>query len=786
MIKQYSNMKRFLLGTIIVLAFSIMQAQNQNLTVTSLQGTHVDTILQHHLQGDGVMISGFPDPDVFDASQKGKFNNQSGNVTYPQIGTFNRNGFSAFPFATGLVLTTGNVSVAAGPNSSSGSTSSVSNYYTESQLGPLASSSINGSASLEFDFIAMADEFAFNYIFASEEYPEWACSSYNDVFGFFLTGIDPVTLNTTTKNVAIIPGTVTAANPNGLPVAINTINAGPGSSGSAGNCIPPGSSAPYSSFYVSNNLSSGVEYDGYTTALTAGATIFSCQTYHMKLAVANVGDNSLDSGVFLEEGSFYSPHVQIGQDWESSDGGDTLVQNCRNLDLTFSIERPAITANTSIVIETGGDAVLNVDYSLIKPNGDTIDIENNSFNYPPGDTVQLVHVRMLPSVQFSNPNQVKEVLLYVVTQGCDGFANLAPHLRTYDTIILHLRANDSVRLRDTAFTACDTLRYVEVEKLRGSDSVVFEWIPTTGITHPDRLATECEITSSGTYKVVARDQWSCMTDTATVQVTIVPRPEIDITYTPDHGCQPLPVTWQAQYSPNYATLLWNIYNDSTYTYIDSTATLHTSLADEGYYSAKLTVTTAPGCYDSLVLNNIIHVAGYPHADFLFSPSEPENGEEVFFFDLSTGTNITNYSWNFGDGHSSYVQEPSHAYHLQESDLMTVRLMVTNSDGCSDDTIQIVPVEDNFAFFVPNAFTPNTDGLNEVFLPKVHDVVNYEFIIYARDGELIFYTNDPDTGWDGTLGGKPAPQGVYLWKINYARIGTPDEKKVRTGTITLIR
>ena len=277
-----------------------------------------------------------------------------------------------------------------------------------------------------------------------------------------------------------------------------------------------------------------------------------------------------------------------------------------------------------------------------------------------------------------------------------------------------------------------------------------------------------------------------MTDTATVEVTVVPRPDINITYTPDHGCQPLPVTWQAQYSPDYATLHWTIYNDSSYTHVDSAVTLHTSLPDEGYYSAKLVVTSQPGCSDSLTLENVVHVAGYPHADFLFSPSEPQNGEEVFFYNQSTGTNLTDFVWNFGDGHSSYVQDPSHAYHLQESNLMTVRLTVTNSDGCSDDTIQVVPVEDNFAFYVPSAFTPNTDGVNEVFLPKVNGVANYEFVIYSRDGELIFYTNNPEQGWDGTLDGKPAPQGVYVWKINYARIGTPEEMMVRNGSVTLVR
>ena len=210
------------------------------------------------------------------------------------------------------------------------------------------------------------------------------------------------------------------------------------------------------------------------------------------------------------------------------------------------------------------------------------------------------------------------------------------------------------------------------------------------------------------------------------------------------------------------------------------------MPEPGYYGVSLLVESAPGCADSVTYPNVIHVADFPHADFMFSPSEPENGEEVFFYNLSTGENISNFVWNFGDGHSSYVEEPSHAYHLTESELMTVHLTVTNSDGCSDDTIQVVPVEDNFAFFVPNSFTPNNDGKNEIFLPRVNDVTNYELIIYNRWGELIFYTNNPEIGWDGFIEGKPAPEGVYVWRIHYAKIGTPDEMMVRNGNVTLIR
>ena len=760
----------------VFLVFS-MKAQNQNLTVSSLMGQSVESILQGHLAGEGVLITGCDCPGVFSAPAK--FNNQTGNVTYPQIGTFNRNGFVNFPFASGLVMTTGNVSVAAGPNSSGSSTSSVSPYYAENQLSSLATSSINGSASLEFDFIAMADEFAFNYIFGSEEYCEYVNSSFNDVFAFFLTGIDPVTYTVTTKNVAIIPGTVNT------PVSINNVNSG----------NPCGSGGANTAYYVNNPSGNGVEYDGYTTALSAQAVIFACQTYHMKLAVANVGDNSLDSGVFLEESSFYSPHVEVSKTWDSSntnEGGDTLIQNCRDLDLTFSIERPMLTASTAIIIDAAGTALLGQDYTMTKPNGTQITPEDNSFYYPEGQTVQMVHVSMSPTASFPDGVDTKTIILYVVTQGCSGDGNLEPYFHVEDTIYLYLRANDTIHLRDTAITVCEQLDYIEVTQDRGTQPTYYQWLTASGdpdpngIVHPDALATECNITQTTHFLVAAHDRWNCMKDTATAEVTIVPKPEFNITYTPDHGCQPLSVTLQTQYSPDDAKLYWTINNDSSYIYQDSVSTLHLSLPDPGYYDISLTVESAPGCADSLSYPNVIHVADFPHADFVFSPSEPENGEEVFFYNQSTGENISNYVWNFGDGHSSYVEEPSHTYHLTESDLMTVHLTVTNTDGCSDDTVQVVPVEDNFAFFVPSGFTPNDDGKNDVFLPKVNDVVNYELIIYTRTGEMIFYTTDPDEGWDGFLDGKPAPEGVYVWQIHYAKIGTPDEMMVRKGSITLVR
>ena len=249
--------RHILLFTLLVAGFLVAKAQN-NVTVQSLQNTHVDTILKYHLAGEGVELT------------NGRFNNNAGIVTSNQIGSFNRNNYTQFPFATGLIMTTGACSVAAGPNSS-GSASSLANVsYTDALLQQYNQGyTVQNSAALDFDFLAYADTFAFNYVFGSEEYPEYVCANYNDIFIFLLTGPDPVTGVTTTKNVAVIPGTVTAANPNGVPVSINTVNNGATSS-SGVSC----ENGTYSAYYIASNAgSNGVEYNGRTVQLTAEGNI---------------------------------------------------------------------------------------------------------------------------------------------------------------------------------------------------------------------------------------------------------------------------------------------------------------------------------------------------------------------------------------------------------------------------------------------------------------------------------------------------------------------------------
>ena len=144
---------------------------------------------------------------------------------------------------------------------------------------------------LEFDFVPYADTVAFNYVFGSEEYPEYAppeSSTYNDVFGFFISGPGIIGY----ENIAQLP------NGNGV-VSINNVNAITNMQYyiSNGN----GTNAPF------NNSDQYIQYDGFTKVLKAVSEVQCGETYHLVLAIADVGDGSWDSGIFLEANSLSSP-----------------------------------------------------------------------------------------------------------------------------------------------------------------------------------------------------------------------------------------------------------------------------------------------------------------------------------------------------------------------------------------------------------------------------------------------------------------------------------------------
>ncbi len=522
----------------LLLAFS---ASAQNVSVTSLVGTHIDTILKYHLMGEGVEIT------------NGRFNNQPGVVQSNQIGTFNNNGFTSFPFTTGLVMTTGAVTIAAGPNNTTSASSSTGvNSYTDQVLNTsgLPTSTLNNCAALDFNFLAYADTFNFNYVFGSEEYPNYACSSYNDIFAFFLTGPDPVTNVVTTRNVAIIPGSVTAANPDGIPVTINSVNAGAGSAGSASTagCY----SGTYSAYYINNPAgSNGIQYNGYTTQLSAEGRILACQPYSMHLAVCNSGDNSYDSGVFLEEQSFHT-HVETR----------LMMRDiyCLHEDIQFAFT--VDTVDTVFIMTPSGDTIW-APYRL-----EDVDVVDSGW--------YVLHAHSaLPCVDLWAKDSIfiQVLNLFKPDLGVDRY------LCTGETMTLH--AN---------YTAADDVSYL--------------W--STGDTTESIL-----IVASGDYVLTVEvpnpaSQTMCRS-TDTIAVIYYPQAVADFESTTPTGCTPLTIGFTNNSTPeDVLETRWIIF-DENFNEIDYSQQRDPvfEITQAGTFSVKLIITTYDGCVDSVIKWNYI-------------------------------------------------------------------------------------------------------------------------------------------------------------------------------------
>jgi len=258
-----------------------------------------------------------------------------------QAGFFDASG-TTFPINEGILLATGNVSLAIGPNDAGGATDNtgVAVDPDDPDLTAIGTASINNEAILEFDFIPSGDSVIFNYIFASEEYLEFVDAGFNDVFGFFISGpgfAGPFTDGA--ENIATIPGTMT-------PVTIDNLN-----------------DMDFPELYVNNDRGLDVQYDGHTVVLSARASVECGETYHIKMAIGDAGDMSLDSGVFLEANSFSSNGINV--EIASALGADAISEGCDTAVVCFIRPEEADTTDLMVDFEIGGTAINGVDYDMI-------------------------------------------------------------------------------------------------------------------------------------------------------------------------------------------------------------------------------------------------------------------------------------------------------------------------------------------------------------------------------------------------------------------------------------
>ena len=186
--------------------------------------------------------------------------------------------------------------------------------------------------------------------------------------------------------------------------------------------------------------------------------------------------------------------------------------------------------------------------------------------------------------------------------------------------------------------------------------------------------------------------------------------------------------------------------------------------------------------DSTRMNITVHPQ--PQAAFTFSPNPPVvPNKPTTFYNSSTGA--THYVWLFGDGDSTVKNTQDTVMHqYQKTASFNACLVAMNQFGCADTSCAQVQTLVNPLLDVPNAFTPGRFGQNSVVKVQGFGIGSILFRIYNRWGQLIFETNNPNQGWDGTYRGIPQPMDVYAYTVEATFFdGTRTTKK---GDITLIR
>ncbi len=210
----------------------------------------------------------------------------------------------------------------------------------------------------------------------------------------------------------------------------------------------------------------------------------------------------------------------------------------------------------------------------------------------------------------------------------------------------------------------------------------------------------------------------------------------------------------------------------------------------GIFDVGLTVISQHGCIGDTVFAQMIEVYELPVAGFTFGPQPTDVFQPMITFQDSSSTDVVEWQWFFGNDPTlgmSQDPDPEFSFPYTEPGTYQVTLVVTNGNGCVDTVMALVVIDGHFSVWVPNSFTPDGDGINEVFMPVILDHIpdRYRLEIFNRWGELIFQSVDPTAGWDGTYNGKLAKQDMYVWQLEAAS-GVDGLSRQYKGHVTLLR
>lgn len=671
-----------------------------------------------------------------------------------QLGFFKSNG-SGFPLDSGIVMSTahannvvpGMLATAINPDVAANDADLVT---VLNAIGS-TNTTLKDKVSIEFSFFALTDSINFNYIFSSEEYSSWTCSNFNDVFGFFLKGPGINGINAVrTVNIATIPNTT-------VPVAINTINQGfPSNPTNGPVCLAANPNYVAHSMYYNNNSSrtGPISHYGYTDVFTAKAQVQCGNWYEIKLVISDVFDGVVHSAVFLEANSFRSPTVTLTPITNSGNSfsDSNMVEGCFPTKLVIEKPSSLFGKDFGLRISTSGTAVEGVDYNNIP---DSIWLAPNQNT----DTI------FIDPIEDGLVEGIEDVILKIeqVKTGCNFAFKITKVLTITDSdsldLDLGLQGPDSIVCpQDTAEIAAT---------INGGKGLQNWWwgddpgAPLIRKLHPNQTTT---------YTFFLTDE--CGADTLVDSITIynnAPSPlqgltqifeicrgdEIKLYSDYIGGTEPVQTNW-----------LSGAINDTLIVLPDADSTWF-------YY------VLADACGQNIEDSILVYFTPDEEADFTYQASD-DNPLNIQF--LSDGSQRISYLWHFGDGDSSTLVAPEHLYN--RADDYMVSLKVLSANGCYQTVTKTITVEAIFRLFIPDAFTPNGDGINDAFQIGGVGISKFEMYVFNRWGAQVFHSSDLQDAWDGTFKGSPAPTGTYSFMLQVEdRAGKVHKRR---GSFMIIR
>lgn len=550
------------------------------------------------------------------------------------------------------------------------------------------------------------------------------------------------------------------------------------------------------------NTTGGIET--YDVLLTATSQ-YQCTDQHIEAVTifsAPIADISIDSTSVC-----YPLYVEFGNqtqyasdyEWDYGDGATssnsdplhshTFTNSTSSL-ITYEIEMIASTVDGCTDTATTEVQVippLNADFEAIENGCHPLEVEfiNESNGALAYDWILEENVNSTeesPTHVFNNYGIDDEVFtVYLIASSYFGCSDTIQQ-----EITVYPLPDAEFGVDPTLQTYPDATVQIEDFSVSGA-SAVYTWDLGDGTVSNDPDFSGYTYPSWGSYELsLTIDNGQCSDQSIQTVEILAPPPVADFNGG-GSGCAPVTVEFEnlSQYGTNY---IWSFGDGGVSSNEEPVYTFYIP----GTYTVSLLV-TGPGGSEIVVHDTVIHVFPNATAYFTANPEIINTGDPVFFYNLSNQGDT--FQWDFGDGYTSNEADPIHIF--QEIGAFDVSLIANNQYNCPDTFLLEGAILVDVGGYVefPNAFTPDplghNDGVynpnqlsNDIFFPNFAGVEDYELQIYNRWGELLFQSEDVNRGWDGFYHGRPAQQGVYVWR---AKVTFTDGKQViEAGDLTLLR